>query len=281
MPESYLMTWNEDQKKWPDLPAAIAQVSAGGEVKDWWNVANTGIQVGDRLFLLKQGKQPTGFMGSATAISSSNQKRPHYDSAKRADGESVSYVDFCWNELLDPQSEPLLLESDLLEPGSDSKPWNSRNSGNKIDSVFAHQLESHWQMHLAGVRGVLPEPIESLAVDEDECDGFPEGKEAYKKHKVRERSKKLIDFVKARAIRNGKTLTCGVCDFDFKARYGEVGEGYIEGHHTKPLSTLEDGARTMPDDIALVCANCHRMLHRRRPWLAIDELKSLLMPNPS
>ena len=32
-------------------------------------------------------------------------------------------------------------------------------------------------------------------------------------------------------------------------------------------------------DIALVCANCHRMLHRKRPWLNMDDLKKVLSEN--
>jgi predicted HNH restriction endonuclease len=33
---------------------------------------------------------------------------------------------------------------------------------------------------------------------------------------------------------------------------------------------------TKVEDIALVCSNCHRMLHRKRHWLSINELKQLL-----
>ena len=59
-------------------------------------------------------------------------------------------------------------------------------------------------------------------------------------------------------------LCCEVCGFDFAARYGELGEGYIE----------ED--TTTVDDLVLVCSNCHRMLHRKRPWIGKDELREIL-----
>ncbi|MDM5358816.1 HNH endonuclease [Peribacillus sp. ACCC06369] len=67
-----------------------------------------------------------------------------------------------------------------------------------------------------------------------------------------------------------------MCRFDFKEHYGDIGEGYIEGHHTKPISEMGEDEQTKIEDIVLVCANCHRMLHRRRPWLSINELKELL-----
>ena len=51
---------------------------------------------------------------------------------------------------------------------------------------------------------------------------------------------------------------------------------FIEAHHTKPVTELhQDGEKTQKEDIELVCANCHRMLHRKRPWLKMNELKKL------
>jgi predicted HNH restriction endonuclease len=33
---------------------------------------------------------------------------------------------------------------------------------------------------------------------------------------------------------------------------------------------------TLVEDIALVCSNCHRMLHRKRHWLSINQLRQLI-----
>ena len=71
-------------------------------------------------------------------------------------------------------------------------------------------------------------------------------------------------------------LCCEVCGFDFEARYGEMGEGYIECHHIKPISQYTEEDTTTIDDLVLVCSNCHRMLHRKRPWIGKDELKDVL-----
>jgi 5-methylcytosine-specific restriction protein A len=59
---------------------------------------------------------------------------------------------------------------------------------------------------------------------------------------------------------------CQVCAFDFKAHFGELGSTFIVAHHKTPLSKL---AVTGPillspaDDFAVVCANCHAMIHAR------------------
>ena len=47
----------------------------------------------------------------------------------------------------------------------------------------------------------------------------------------------------------------------------------MECHHKIPLYEIEGESITTIDDLALVCANCHRMLHRELDTLSIDELR--------
>ncbi|HEY1065227.1 MAG TPA: HNH endonuclease, partial [Pirellulales bacterium] len=47
----------------------------------------------------------------------------------------------------------------------------------------------------------------------------------------------------------------------FEAIYGEVGRGYIQVHHTMPLASRINPATTRLEDLILVCANCHAMIH--------------------
>jgi putative restriction endonuclease len=53
-----------------------------------------------------------------------------------------------------------------------------------------------------------------------------------------------------------------VCSFRFTAVYGKLGNDFAEAHHITPLGKLRDGVKTRVEDLATVCANCHRMLHR-------------------
>ena len=59
-------------------------------------------------------------------------------------------------------------------------------------------------------------------------------------------------------------LRCQACKFDFHEHYGPLGEGFIEAHHLRPLASLKVGEvrRYEPADFAVLCANCHRMIHR-------------------
>ncbi|CRK80382.1 HNH endonuclease [Neobacillus massiliamazoniensis] len=111
----------------------------------------------------------------------------------------------------------------------------------------------------------------------DDEEGFPEGKLKLKQHLARERNPEVIKLAMERFLQRHGKLICEVCKFDFKARYGEIGDGYIEGHHTKPISEMGEDEETKVEDIALVCSNCHSMLHRKRPWLSVNQLKELFV----
>jgi len=107
-------------------------------------------------------------------------------------------------------------------------------------------------------------------------DGFPEGKLKERLHKYRERNTALTKLVKQEAFSKHGKLECECCEFDFAKTYGVLGNEYIEAHHIIPVSDLHpNGDKTKKEEIALVCANCHRMLHKTRPWLTIEELRSI------
>jgi predicted HNH restriction endonuclease len=55
---------------------------------------------------------------------------------------------------------------------------------------------------------------------------------------------------------------CLVCGLRFEDAYGKLGEGFAEAHHRVPLHSLTGKVKTRMEDLATVCANCHRMLHK-------------------
>lgn len=101
-----------------------------------------------------------------------------------------------------------------------------------------------------------------------------EGKEKYITHKAKERNRKVVKEAKTKWLeqQNG-VIKCSICEFDFHEKYGDRGLGFIEAHHTVPISTLKSECVVTIDDLVPLCANCHRMIHLR-PWLSIEEMKS-------
>lgn len=110
---------------------------------------------------------------------------------------------------------------------------------------------------------------ENLDISESE-----EGKWNYAMHRFRERDRSLVLKKKASV----KKPICECCKFDFSNTYPNLGDGFIECHHRIPIN---QGKRiTRLEDLALVCANCHRMLHRKNnqnKYYTVDELKQIII----
>ena len=123
----------------------------------------------------------------------------------------------------------------------------------------------------------LPAPQQPLPVDEDEIAEAVEGRILTRLHRMRERDQELVRRRKAKAMKLHGKLCCEACGFDFAATYGERSVGFIECHHKRAIHTLAAGGeKTTENDLALLCANCHRMVHSARPWLTLEQLRHLL-----
>jgi len=111
---------------------------------------------------------------------------------------------------------------------------------------------------------------------EDDESSFPEGKAQFRRHKRYERDARIVRKAKEKRLRETRTLECDACGFCFQTAYGARGVGFIEAHHNVAISKLGASHRTKVSDIALVCSNCHRMLHRAVPWLTVHQLKQVI-----
>ena len=109
------------------------------------------------------------------------------------------------------------------------------------------------------------------STDDEDDEGFAEGRVLERLHKRRERNRAVVQKKLKQTLQHTGRLACEVCGFDFAEVYGELGAGFAECHHTLPLADGEERT-TRLQDLAVVCANCHRILHRTRPMPSIAEL---------
>jgi len=108
-----------------------------------------------------------------------------------------------------------------------------------------------------------------------------EGGRSLVEHFQRERSRSLVE-AKRRAFRaaHGR-LFCEACLLSETALPPGIGEGCFEVHHLVALSARQSSVLTRIDDLALLCANCHRMIHRSNPMLTVAQLQATLQAMPS
>jgi predicted HNH restriction endonuclease len=131
------------------------------------------------------------------------------------------------------------------------------------------------------IRGTLDQTADSVTFSADDDLGISEAAEGRiltRMHRYRERSRALVEQAKKAALKRHGKLTCEACQFDFATTYGAAGQGLIDVHHTKPVHTLIEGSVTKLDDLALLCANCHRVVHSARPWLTVEQVAAMVRP---
>jgi 5-methylcytosine-specific restriction enzyme A len=138
----------------------------------------------------------------------------------------------------------------------------------QIWKEFAHRPK-HCAEIAAAIKAALEVEGEDRLEDDEEGE---EGGVLTRLHKSKERDKRLVRRKKKAALEKHGRLACEACGFDFQDSYGSRGDGFIECHHTRPLHTLTGKIKTKLSELALLCANCHRMIHRR-PWCTVQQLR--------
>lgn len=164
-----------------------------------------------------------------------------------------------------------------LDPTYTAQGKVGMTSGGKLEKLLWNEFEGR-EAELRREAQLIRETIQTSdslttlpASVEEQYEG-EEGGIILRLHRRYERDRRLI-AEKRKAAANSGSLACEVCGFDFGLVYGELGTGYIEVHHTTPVHLLKPGSKTKLTDLALLCANCHRMAHRKRIPLTLDELR--------
>ena len=151
----------------------------------------------------------------------------------------------------------------------------------KITETRTYQLywpESDSLWVVAGIcwDGPSPKKPQADPIDIEEISHFPEGATKRRLHLIRERNQTVVARAKRLALQQDPMLRCEVCGFSFLQVYGELGLEFIEAHHKTPLAKLKPGSKTKVEDLSMVCANCHRILHRGEQMLTVEELRAII-----
>ena len=123
---------------------------------------------------------------------------------------------------------------------------------------------------LDNVEGVI-----ELSFDQDEAGAYKtvEERRRYVRHNRIDRHSGA-----AKQAKKVHGHICQACGFDFSVVYGDLAQNYIEAHHLIPLAFLPEGQPVTMDpktDFAVLCANCHRMVHKKKEPLTIETLRNL------
>jgi len=129
----------------------------------------------------------------------------------------------------------------------------------------------HTVLELDEKRLKMIHKVESQEIKEIEKKEAEEGKQYVSETTFRKRNMSLID-----AKKSSSDYKCEVCGMNFEEVYGKIGKDYIIAHHKNPIGGRRGSSKTTMDEIALVCSNCHDMLHRKNPPISVEELRNQL-----
>jgi hypothetical protein len=231
---TFLLTWNPDSEmsEWLGFRRC-------GETGRWrcWSKAPV---TGDRLFWLRQGGAPAtrGLFASGWATSPVS-----------ADHR----IEYRIEHFIHPALPERILPLGRLRGMTPAVVWSTQRSGIAIQPEDAAAAERLWAGFLQGCE-------EEVALDDTSA---AEGEVKYRLalHRARERSLRVAKI--RNVLRREGRLVCEVpgCGFDFHRAYGELGRGFAVVHHLVQLASLEEPRTTKLSDLAIVCSNCHAMIH--------------------
>lgn len=166
-----------------------------------------------------------------------------------------------------------------VDPAFTAKGGKGLDGASKLDkAIWAEFYGKPLELAVAAdaIREATLAKMDEDTLDDVQSYQAKEGKVSYRYHRTLERDRKVVAIRKANALKLHGKLECEGCGFDFAAAYGPRGHGFIEAHHTNPVHAMQEGDVTTPEDLALVCSNCHRMIHKAKPWLTLTALKAIL-----
>lgn len=270
---AFLFLWNPNLWDWMDIEETIDHLRNVGSVLRRWSCGNSKkIKKGDRVFLVRVGKEPRGIMGSGYA-KSSYYVAPHWDGTK---GKTSNYIDIEFDVLINPEKHALFDKESLemLDPNN-LQQWFPQQSGISIKSEIIESLETNWFNFITS-RKHIGNGFISNDVTNDLSESYVEGK-----------SKEITQTQYERNPQARKIClkihgySCQICNFNFEHAFGEIGRGFIHVHHIRSISDLggKEYGVDPKNDLIPVCPNCHAMIHSKRPAFTIEEMKSIRKNN--
>jgi 5-methylcytosine-specific restriction protein A len=262
---TYLLTWNPKESSVEHLAAAWQRQckGMGVQAEQWSCGSNKSIAVGARVFLHRQVKEPRGIVASGW-VSRQSYQDEHWDPARASKGDTANYIDWIIDAVCEGFGddsgpiEPLPVHAIGAPPVGTQVRWNNiPGSGIRIPTEAAREIEKRWARHLS--TQVADEGQGEMLVA---IEGDPRLRLIWSRS--RESSLREAKLLSARSKSHDGMLRCEVpgCGFCFEKVYGDIGKGFAHVHHVNALGRRDGSQVTTLDDLVVVCANCHAMIHR-------------------
>lgn len=143
---SFLLTWGNFEET-PDsemLEVTEALKTAATSQTQWSSGNRRDMNVGERVFLLRQGRDYPGIVGQGI-IAEAPKPGKHWDPERRKAGVEAWYIKVNWHEML--SKEAGLSRQTLVDAGFSESLLNAQSSGVMIPDADLAKLDQLWTKH--------------------------------------------------------------------------------------------------------------------------------------
>lgn len=152
-------------------------------------------------------------------------------------------------------------------------------SSSKTDRKIVAEYPQHRSKEVRSLAQAITHAIElgERSEDSEEEETFIEGQILTSRHRRRDHNlrKKLLEQ------KRDHELVCAICDMIPPPVDRALRESFFEAHHILPLSLIKEVTQTKVSDMSLLCASCHRFLHkliaREKRWISVREAQEMLV----
>lgn len=154
---------------------------------------------------------------------------------------------------------------------------NVSNTDRQVWNDFGRSPETVKELAAQIRKGITL--IKSEDSDSADDDDFLEGRVLTLLHKRRERNSRIRAKL-LRSRRANHDLCCEMCGGKSAVSDPAFEDAMFEAHHRVPISASKGERMVTIAEMALVCANCHRLVHRviakEKRWVDIDEARTVV-----
>lgn len=153
-------------------------------------------------------------------------------------------------------------------------------SASDVDREITAAYPEHLRDEVASIARALRVTLDLPAVQDDEIpddEVFIEGRWLTARHRHRDRRlrKRLLFNLRHEALK------CEMCDHSRPKLERDFQESLYEAHHRIPLAKAEGQRSTRVADMALLCACCHRLIHKliahEKRWVSVAEARAIAL----
>lgn len=136
--KTFLLTWNPANWAWEDYDDDVKRVRRGKPVTRNWTCQTKKVDIGDRIFLLRQGSEGRGVLGAGYATG-----------VPERDDNGTLRVKVRFEELLPLAQRLDRSELSRGQLAAGEAEWNTRFSGRVLPDEVAEALEGAWRSRVA------------------------------------------------------------------------------------------------------------------------------------